>query len=318
MNHLHHQRGVALVFVVFVVALVAVLATNLLSGQFVQIRKLENSLNHVAMLQHAYGVESWGVEVLKRDRLESQSDHLAENWATPLQPVQIDASSIRVAGLIEDENARFDVNSLIKNGQADHDSAARLKALARLQGQDAAIIDSLLDWMDPDSETQSAGAESPYYQGLEPAYFVPNRPLAHISEAAYVKDMNTLSLRWLQDNATTLPEPATVNINTAPAPVLSLVLPALPEAVIENLLRHRESTPFATMDEVVAYLKQQAGYSDEQLANVDLQAVSVSSRFFLVTSSVQMADNTLQLKSRVYRDPKGGLRVYERNISWLQ
>ncbi len=49
------------------------------------------------------------------------------------------------------------------------------------------LIAALLDWLDPDDEPRESGAESEYYQGLDPPYDAKNGPLDSIEELLLVK-----------------------------------------------------------------------------------------------------------------------------------
>jgi general secretion pathway protein K len=49
------------------------------------------------------------------------------------------------------------------------------------------VSDSILDWIDPDDNTRSAGAESDYYLGLVPSYNAKNAPIDNLDELQLVK-----------------------------------------------------------------------------------------------------------------------------------
>ncbi|MEI4908121.1 type II secretion system protein GspK, partial [Klebsiella pneumoniae] len=55
-----------------------------------------------------------------------------------------------------------------------------------LMGVDASevpsITDSILDWIDADDATHLNGAESDYYEGLQPSYSAKNGPIDDMSE----------------------------------------------------------------------------------------------------------------------------------------
>jgi general secretion pathway protein K len=53
------------------------------------------------------------------------------------------------------------------------------------------IIASIQDWIDPDDETHVNGAESEYYQTLDPPYFAKNGPIDDLSELLLVKGITT-------------------------------------------------------------------------------------------------------------------------------
>ena len=49
------------------------------------------------------------------------------------------------------------------------------------------VSDSILDWIDSDDLPRVAGAESDYYQGLNPPYYAKNAPVDDLSELQYIK-----------------------------------------------------------------------------------------------------------------------------------
>lgn len=54
------------------------------------------------------------------------------------------------------------------------------------------LTDSLLDWMDGDDEPRLHGAESNYYQEMEPPYSVPNRPIEFREELRLIRGFRDL------------------------------------------------------------------------------------------------------------------------------
>jgi len=66
-----------------------------------------------------------------------------------------------------------------------------LEQAFRLVGVDGgdftALASSIIDWIDPDNVTHMNGAESDYYQGLEPPYYARNRPMDDLSTCCSLK-----------------------------------------------------------------------------------------------------------------------------------
>ena len=142
-------------------------------------------------------------------------------------------------------------------------------ALVGVDANDApTIVGSILDWIDPDSSTHPDGAESDYYQGLDPPYYAKNAPIDDLSELLLVKgvtpeifwggvstnhprsafqnrlgrpdasaDMPTTSV-GLVDLFTPISS-GRININTASADVLQMV-PMIDENVAARIIEFRE------------------------------------------------------------------------------
>ena len=57
-------------------------------------------------------------------------------------------------------------------------------------GDMSVVADSIQDWVDTDSSTRPAGAESDYYQGQSPAYYAKDAPMDDISEMLLIKGIS--------------------------------------------------------------------------------------------------------------------------------
>ena len=62
-------------------------------------------------------------------------------------------------------------------------------------GSFATVVDSILDWRDPDDKPRSAGAESDFYQRMNPPYFAKDGPLDDLSELLLVNGV-TPEMYW--------------------------------------------------------------------------------------------------------------------------
>ena len=88
-----------------------------------------------------------------------------------------------------------------------------------------ALAASLADWLDADGEPQPQdGAESGYYQGLQPPYLAANRPLGDVAELALVRGFDEAARTRLRAFVTALPRFTPVNVNTASPEVLAAVV----------------------------------------------------------------------------------------------
>jgi general secretion pathway protein K len=115
--------------------------------------------------------------------------------------------------------------------------------------QPVAILHAIKDWLDfgDDDATEDFGAESDYYQGLDPPYVCRNGPVIDVSELALVKGMsaeifNVISASYgISDLVTTFGMvevaqgtgftfPGRININTAPVHVLAVLMPEVEDA----------------------------------------------------------------------------------------
>lgn len=85
---------------------------------------------------------------------------------------------------IEDTERKFNVNLVLNNPQVMQQALILVGADAN---QIADIISSIQDWIDPDNDTRMGGAESEYYQGMDPPYVAKNGPIDDLSELLMIK-----------------------------------------------------------------------------------------------------------------------------------
>ncbi|MCF7200854.1 type II secretion system minor pseudopilin GspK [Pseudomonas oligotrophica] len=305
------QRGVALITVLLVVALVTVVSASMVARQQLAIRVAGNQLQARQAWHYALGGEALAAAILRRDLRDGGQqnagiDHPGEAWAQPRPAYAVDGGEIRLR--IEDLAGRFNLNSLVKNGQADAAGVEQFRRLlARLQISEP-YAERLVDWLDADQEPSAAeGAEDGAYQLAETPYRAANRRLFDLSELRLLLGMREEDFQRLAPHVAALPDEAVLNVNTASALVLSSLGDALTPGAAEALVVQRNSAPFT---DTAAFLAQPA------MAGTTLQgtAIAVGSQFFQVTSEVHLGDRRLALVSLLQREQDGGVRVLWRNL----
>jgi general secretion pathway protein K len=113
------------------------------------------------------------------------------------------------------------------------------------------IADAIEDWRDANDTTRANGAESDdYYLKLPVPYRARNGNFQDTDELLQVKGI-TPEMYWGHDDKTPLADVLTarsrntVNINTAPAPVLSAL--GLSDAEITDIVQTRTNNPYPTV-----------------------------------------------------------------------
>jgi DNA uptake protein ComE-like DNA-binding protein len=200
------RRGMILVVVLVVVALLALAAytfaglmvTNYgaakLSGRQLQARALVES-----------GVEAVRLYLMQSDAARNEAgghfnnsdyfqavpvltheDATQRACFTVLSPNLDDAGNLSgVRYGLEDESTRLNINALVVIDQLQENAGRDL--LMGLPGMTEDVADAIMDWMDADDEARDYGAESSYYQGLDPPYAVKNGPLDTVEELLLVR-----------------------------------------------------------------------------------------------------------------------------------
>lgn len=319
---MRRQRGVALITALLVVAIATTAAVAMAVRQQVDIRRTGNVLDGDQAYLYVFGVEDWAGQVLRRDREDNSVDHASEDWATQLPAMPVDGGQL--AGALEDLQGRFNVNNLIKDGQADPAAVQQFRSLLAALGLSFELGDALVDWIDTDLEpTIPAGAEDPVYLGRERPYRAANRPMADITELRLVAgftepppvEMATACrseprpARTIYDVIagclSALPETTPINVNTAPLPVLMSLSSELTEADAQALADARGEEGFDSVD---AFLQHEA------LAgrNIEAGALAVATRYFQLNAQVMVGRATLRTRSTLWRADNGATQVLSR------
>jgi general secretion pathway protein K len=221
------QRGIALITVILIVALATTVASFVAWRQQVWTRQVENLRDAAQAAAVARSGVDWAGAILAEDRRRNQSDHLNEAWA---QPVALPVERGRVVGGIEDAQARFNLNNLVRNGQASLPDIATFQRLLGMLAFPADAVttmtEALVDWLDADALPYGASdAENAYYLALPQPYLAANRALVDLAELTLVRGFDQAAVDTLAPWVSVLPQPTPVNLNTASAEVVAAVLP---------------------------------------------------------------------------------------------
>jgi general secretion pathway protein K len=185
-------------------------------------------------------------------------------------------------------------------------AVTRFRLLLRALDADADIVQALLDWIDPDTETRYPnGAEDDYYMRLDPPYRAANRPLASVRELLLVRGVTPELLERLAARATALPVRTDINVNTASREVLMSLGPGIDAATADRLIDARRAQPFL---DVQSFQTHPAVLG----RLLDSGELAVGSRYFTLTSTVSADRLELAAVSILGRGGAGGGRVVSR------
>lgn len=119
------------------------------------------------------------------------------------------------------------------------------------------LVPVLLDWTDKDEKTtllpfvqqENKGAESAYYQGLDPPYACDNRPLISLRQFTALKGMTPATLARLRDYLTVHGD-GLVALNHAPKLVLQSLSPQCGPALAQMIIDRRRHHPWKHWEEL--------------------------------------------------------------------
>jgi general secretion pathway protein K len=193
------------------------------------------------------------------------------------------------------------------------------------------FVDILKDWIDKDDingnllekgDGSGYGAETSYYQSLEPAYYSANTELVSPTELRLLKNMKEKIYQKLIKHVSTLPNkrsgkdnPVPININTASSEVLRAI--GFAKDTIEKIKEARKDNPFIDIKEFIRRYAPNAigsenntgGSNNNENNNLNndsnalnVQNLGVNSDYFLLTGTVEINNARLFINSILERN----------------
>jgi general secretion pathway protein K len=275
------QSGVALIIVMISVVVLTLLAGALARSMRVETRLAINANNSVELEWMGRSGVEWAKMILGEQLKIGQEpyDSLNQIWAGGPGGVGMSNSPLAdMPNQIELGNGvvyKPEIIDLDRKANINKAGEPMLQQALILAGVDAGdiptIVNSILDWIDPDDMEHTDGAESDYYQSFDPPYYAKDGPIDDLSELLFVQGITRElylgggagglpPIRMPQQNSRSRlgfqEPPATaaagvglaelftavssgrININTAPASVLQL-LPFVDERAAGEIIRMR-------------------------------------------------------------------------------
>ncbi|HCO09421.1 MAG TPA: general secretion pathway protein GspK, partial [Acinetobacter ursingii] len=246
-SRIKNQQGIALITILVMVALATILAATIAKKQSNTAENTAYLIRQDQSLLYAKSAEAFFSELLVQDAQDSaQVDHLGETWAKPMPAFPVEDGYI--SGELQDESGKFNLNNLVKaDGRPDENVQKWFEKLLVRVGLPAELSQAVIDWQDPDDQpTGAMGAESSYYQGLQPPYLAPNTQFHSIEELKRVRGFEGKNFDLIKPYISALPttQSTKININTAPALVLASIDEKLDQHAIDDQLKAK----FAKME----------------------------------------------------------------------
>ena len=288
------QKGIVLLAAILVVMVASAIIVSITHAEAFSIRKTSRIQVLERANSYAFGLEDWARVLLIRDSKESDTDHLAENWAIGIPGLPIEGGFL--SGFLEDEQAKFNINNLLRS----EESVKRFQRLCDNLEVETTFIDPLLDWMDEDFDIRYPdGAEDQYE-----TYRVANRPLSDISELMLIKNMTADMYQKLLPHITTLPAPTNINVNT----LTDQVFLSLGEGLnLDQYLEEREKEDFKDIPSFIERLQLTFPPTD----------LSVSTEYFYAHGTVVQGDQSVNFNTLIHRDSNDKTMILNRTLGRL-
>lgn len=316
-SRIKNQQGIALITILVMVALATILAATIAKKQSNTAENTAYLIRQDQSLLYAKSAEAFFSELLVQDAQDSaQVDHLGETWAKPMPAFPVEDGYI--SGELQDESGKFNLNNLVKaDGTPDENVQKWFEKLLVRVGLPAELSQAVIDWQDPDDQpTGAMGAESSYYQGLQPPYLAPNTQFHSIEELKRVRGFEGKNFDLIKPYISALPttQSTKININTAPALVLASIYEKLDQHAIEEQLKAK----FAKME---YFNSVNDLWSLDAFKNIDpdnkqrvMSLLDVKSNYFQAHIEVMLSERKRQFSSSLMRKDKQ-VFVYSRSLA---
>lgn len=161
------------------------------------------------------------------------------------------------------------------------------------------------------------GAESNYYQGLDPAYLTPNTKFHSVEELKLVRGFEGKNYDLIRPYVTALPEQTKININTAPALLLASIDPKLDVKAVEQELKKKQANlSYFNNAEELWQLNAFSGIDGQNKTDA-AALVDVRSNYFTAQIEVGLSERKRQFVSSFVRKDKQ-VTVYSRSLASFQ
>ncbi len=308
----HQQWGVALITALLIVTISTVLVVAMVSRQSFDIQRSATLLqleqgrlyqmaieDHAAPLLRRYWED---IELLSREKFDQFSLLTGFGYQEQIENGELNVS------LSFAEQDLFNINNLVKEGEANQQSVAQFRRLLEQQEIADYFVDAVIDWLDSDSDiTYPDGAEDGYYTGLAPAYRSANKAMVDLSELLLVKGIEPELLKKIAPYITVLPVGSRMNINWMEIPLLMSLHEEITEENAETFVSYRAGDAYSNVDDFLSH----DVWNEKETVELKEQ-LTVTNDYFMITSKVRIGEVTQHFKSLLKRVDGNNVLILKR------
>jgi general secretion pathway protein K len=252
-HHKNAEQGIALLMVLWILMILMVIV---FSFSYMSRTEIYATMSFKGGIENKFlaeaGLERGIMELFYRQFYRSQTVDIEgrEIWKTDDTPYQGQVGDGLYTVRITDEMAKVDINTV---------SEVVLKNLFLNLGVQAEevdiIVDSIMDWKDPDDLHRLHGAESDYYMSLPNPYKARDANFDTLEELLLVKGMTpeilygTNQKKGAIDFLTLYSKQGQININSAPKEVL-MSIPGITPELADAIIERRKDAAIKNMGEI--------------------------------------------------------------------
>jgi general secretion pathway protein K len=329
---LKNNHGIALLITLSIITVLIAVSLELRRNAGLAVMTTAAARDRLTLLHISSSGINAAMAMLIKDKKESEIDSMQEGWADPEKTIEvlndIPFEDGKVTVSISDELSRIQVNAIVRFPEGRESNDAQMfmwdRFLSYFIFQDdlfeeiepRTIINSVKDWLDSgddDAITGLNGAESDYYQALDPPYSCRNGQLTYLDELALIRGI-TSDLFYGHEEQPGISRYTTIygitdsgayegkiNINTAELPVLTALLPSGNEHLAQEIFDFRqEKTDLEYIHDLssLTWYKHVSGCSD---ITIDPDLITTSSDFFRIVSVAKLREIEMTTTAIVQR-----------------
>ena len=312
-NNEKTQEGIALLIVIWVVT---VLMVTVLSFSLMARTEAHSTLSFKEGIEKNFLAEA-GIERAIMELFYMRQNMNAAVTTKDTEAWKADGTSysgqvgdgsytVRIRG----ESGKLDINTvpeiLLKN----------LLLNSGVKDDDAdTIVDSIMDWKDPDDLHRLHGAESDYYMSLPNPYKAKNADFDTLEELLLVKGVTpellygSTEAKGLIDFLTVNSKSGTVNLNYAPKEVLTAI-PGIGADTADRIIQYRQDKSISGLQEIQQLLGENYSAAAPYIGVIDTNAYTIEARGYrggektgYPVRAIVALDNNTKYRYLYYRSP---------------
>lgn len=277
------------------------IVASLFWQQQVQVRSIENQRFQLQEQWILRGALDWAGLILREDAKHSNVDTLDEPWAVPLAETRLDQyiengradadiADATLSGGIADAQARYNLTNLCSGNALNPSEVAIFARLLQQQQIDPGLAQATAVLM-------AASLKQPAISGNTGTQFAAQQPmkLTQLDDLLAVPGFTPEILERIRNWVTFLPRNAPVNVNTAPAEVLSAIIDTLSLGDARQLVKGRETATFRDLADFGTRLPGRS-------LVVSPSKASVSTNFFIVYGKVHISRAEMDMQALLERN----------------
>ena len=297
------QRGVAIITALLLTTLAVTIVASLFWMQQVQVRSMENQRLQLQTKWILRGGIDFSRMLLREEGIQRPFyTSLLSIWNTPLEETKLDdyvekerleseKSDATLQGRVVDATSRYNLNNLAQGPLIDRLHLALYKRLLENMQINPALAQKTAQAVAEGAPVAPVPLGSPQ----PPARSSIPLGLTRLEDLLAIPGYTIADINKLREVAIVLPSGATtINVNTAPAEVISALVPGFTVAQANALVARRKQADYRTTTDFTAQLFGVTTYPPQSMFDV-------RSEWFLVRSRVRLDRAALDAESLINR-----------------